>query len=173
MMAHSRMIWSSGTAATLLCAGFLCALPALAADAPAAPSAPAAPAPAPSGSPFEMVTTASGLQYRDLLVGSGAAAVTGNTVSVHYTGWLQQPDGSRGAKFDSSRDAGTPLSFQLGKRKVIRGWDEGVVGMHIGGRRRLVVPAELGYGAKGAGDGVIPPFSNLIFDIELMGISNP
>ena len=171
MQSH-RMTWRTGAASLLVCAGLTYCLNASAGDEPATPATATAPTPAPSSSPFEMVTTASGLQYRDLVVGKGTIAASGNTVSVHYTGWLQQPDGSRGAKFDSSRDSGTPLSFALGKHKVIRGWDEGVAGMRIGGRRRLVVPSELAYGAKGGGDGVIPPFSNLIFDVELLGVSN-
>ncbi len=171
-MQRDRMIRRVRAAAALACTGLLYSLSALAVDEPATPAPVPVAAPAPASSPFEMITTASGLQYRDLIVGKGTVAVNGNSVSVHYTGWLQQPDGSRGAKFDSSRDSGTPLTFPLGKRKVIRGWDEGVAGMRIGGRRRLVVPSELAYGAKGGGDGVIPPFANLIFDVELLGVSN-
>ena len=113
--------------------------------------------------------TASGLEYEDTEVGTGAEAKAGATVTVHYTGWLQNPDGSAGAKFDSSKDRNDPFQFPLGAGNVIRGWDEGVQGMKIGGKRRLVIPAALGYGARGAG-GVIPPNATLIFDVELLGV---
>jgi FKBP-type peptidyl-prolyl cis-trans isomerase len=109
-------------------------------------------------------TTASGLQYWDFVVGSGATAAAGNTVKVHYTGFL-----TTGAKFDSSRDRGEPFSFPLGARQVIKGWDEGVAGMKVGGQRQLRIPPELGYGATGAG-GVIPPNATLIFDVELLEV---
>lgn len=115
------------------------------------------------------VKTASGLQYQDVVLGKGPVAVTGRDVTVHYTGWLQKPDGGVGKKFDSSRDRGDPFVFPLGGGQVIRGWDEGVAGMHVGGQRRLIIPAELGYGARGAG-GAIPPNATLIFDVELMGV---
>jgi len=115
-----------------------------------------------------MITTASGLQYEDLVEGQGAAASAGQTVKVHYTGWLYQ-NGQPGAKFDSSRDRGEPFEFPLGFGMVIRGWDEGVQGMKVGGQRRLVIPAALGYGARGAG-GVIPPNATLQFDVELLAI---
>jgi peptidylprolyl isomerase len=111
-----------------------------------------------------MTKTASGLQYRDDAVGDGQEAKAGNTVSVHYTGTL--PDGS---KFDSSRDRGQPLQFPLGAGYVIKGWDEGVAGMKVGGKRTLVIPPELGYGSQSVGP--IPPNSTLHFDVELMGIS--
>jgi FKBP-type peptidyl-prolyl cis-trans isomerase FkpA len=114
-------------------------------------------------------TTDSGLQFQDLVVGTGASAASGQQVSVHYTGWLQNPDGSAGKKFDSSVDRGQPFEFPLGAGRVIRGWDEGVAGMKIGGKRRLIIPAALGYGARGAG-GVIPPNATLIFDVELLGV---
>jgi FKBP-type peptidyl-prolyl cis-trans isomerase FkpA len=114
-------------------------------------------------------TTDSGLQYQDLVVGTGAQAGAGRQVSVHYTGWLQNPDGSAGRKFDSSVDRGQPFEFPLGAGRVIRGWDEGVAGMKIGGKRRLIIPAALGYGASGAG-GAIPPNATLIFDVELLGL---
>ena len=110
-----------------------------------------------------MTTTPSGLQYRDDAVGDGAEARAGQTVSVHYTGTLTD-----GTKFDSSRDRGQPLQFGLGSGQVIKGWDEGVAGMKVGGRRRLVIPPDLGYGSRGVGP--IPPNSTLVFDVELMGI---
>ena len=114
-----------------------------------------------------MTTTPSGLQYEDTLVGSGAQASPGQQVTVHYTGWLYN-DGVQGAKFDSSRDRNDPFVFSLGAGMVIRGWDEGVAGMNVGGKRTLVIPASLGYGARGAG-GVIPPNATLKFDVELLG----
>jgi len=110
------------------------------------------------------VTTPSGLKYDDLKVGTGAEAKAGQTVSVHYTGWLTD-----GKKFDSSVDRGQPFQFALGMGQVIKGWDEGVKGMKVGGKRKLTIPAALGYGARGAG-GVIPPNATLIFDVELLGI---
>jgi FKBP-type peptidyl-prolyl cis-trans isomerase len=110
-----------------------------------------------------MTTTPSGLQYRDDAAGEGQEAKAGDTVSVHYTGTLEN-----GSKFDSSRDRGQPLRFPLGAGHVIKGWDEGVAGMKVGGKRTLVIPAELGYGSRGIGP--IPPNSTLIFDVELMGI---
>jgi FKBP-type peptidyl-prolyl cis-trans isomerase FkpA len=118
--------------------------------------------------PPAIVKTASGLQYQDLVIGKGAVATPGKPVQVHYTGWLQNPDGTAGKKFDSSRDRGDPFVFALGAGQVIPGWDEGVAGMHVGGRRMLTIPAALGYGARGAG-GVIPPNATLIFDVELLG----
>jgi peptidylprolyl isomerase len=110
-------------------------------------------------------STSSGLQYWDLKEGTGTTASTGKTVSVHYTGWLAKD----GKKFDSSVDRGQPFMFQLGAGQVIKGWDEGVAGMKIGGKRQLRIPPELGYGARGAG-GVIPPNATLIFDVELLGV---
>ena len=117
------------------------------------------------------VTTASGLQYVDVKVGNGEVAKAGEQVSVHYTGWLQNPDGSKGRKFDSSKDRGQPFQFALGGGQVIKGWDEGVAGMKVGGERELIIPPDLGYGARGAG-GVIPPNATLIFDVELLGVSH-
>jgi FKBP-type peptidyl-prolyl cis-trans isomerase len=111
-----------------------------------------------------MTRTESGLYYRDLSPGTGPVAQAGSPVKVHYTGWLPN-----GFKFDSSRDAGEPFSFALGEGNVIAGWDEGVAGMRVGGRRRLVIPPELGYGARGAG-GVIPPNATLVFDVELLEV---
>ena len=115
-----------------------------------------------------MITTPSGLQYEDTSVGSGAEARAGQQVSVHYTGWLYN-DGVRGMKFDSSKDRDDAFEFGLGGGEVIRGWDEGVQGMKVGGIRLLVVPAALGYGARGAGS-VIPPNATLLFEVELLAI---
>jgi len=114
-------------------------------------------------------TTESGLQYEDLVTGEGAEAKAGQHVTVHYTGWLRNDDGSLGAKFDSSKDRNDPFEFALGAGHVIRGWDEGVQGMKVGGSRRLTIPASLGYGARGAG-GVIPPNATLIFDVDLLAV---
>lgn len=118
------------------------------------------------GTPSEnpIVTTASGLQYIDVKTGDGAEAVTEKLVSVHYTGWLVN-----GTKFDSSKDRGQPFQFPLGAGRVIKGWDEGVAGMKIGGVRKLIIPSELGYGPRGAGN-VIPPNATLIFEVELLAI---
>ena len=115
-----------------------------------------------------MITTPSGLQYEDTTVGDGAEARAGQDVTVHYTGWLYN-DGAQGAKFDSSKDRNDPFEFSLGAGMVIKGWDEGVAGMKIGGKRTLIIPAALGYGARGAG-GVIPPNATLKFDVELLGL---
>jgi FKBP-type peptidyl-prolyl cis-trans isomerase FkpA len=115
-----------------------------------------------------MITTPSGLQYEDTTVGEGAEAKAGQDVTVHYTGWLYN-DGTQGAKFDSSKDRNDPFEFSLGAGMVIKGWDEGVAGMKIGGKRTLIIPAALGYGARGAG-GVIPPNATLKFDVELLGL---
>ena len=113
-------------------------------------------------------TTASGLQYEDTVVGSGAEATRGAQVRVHYTGWLYN-NGLQGAKFDSSRDRNDPFVFPLGAGMVIKGWDEGVQGMKVGGQRTLIIPPSYGYGAQGAG-GVIPPNATLIFDVELIEV---
>ena len=118
---------------------------------------------------MSITTTESGLQYEDNVVGEGAEAAAGQHVTVHYTGWLRNDDGSTGAKFDSSKDRNDPFQFSLGAGQVIKGWDEGVQGMKIGGLRRLTIPAALGYGARGAG-GVIPPNATLIFDVELLAV---
>ncbi len=109
--------------------------------------------------------TDSGLKYEDLIEGEGVVAMAGHSVSVHYTGWLTD-----GKKFDSSLDRNQPFSFKLAKGMVIRGWDEGVQGMKIGGKRKLTIPPQLGYGSKGAG-GVIPPNATLVFDVELLSIN--
>ncbi len=112
-------------------------------------------------------TTPSGLQYDDTVLGTGAIAKAGQNVKVHYTGWLYN-DGVQGAKFDSSKDRGQPFEFSLGAGQVIKGWDEGVQGMSVGGTRRLIIPAGLGYGARGAG-GVIPPHATLLFEVDFLG----
>lgn len=116
-----------------------------------------------------MITTASGLQYEDSITGIGDVATDGQRVTVHYTGWLFQ-EGVQGAKFDSSKDRGTPFVFNLGAGSVIRGWDEGVAGMQVGGTRTLIIPPGLGYGARGAGN-VIPPHATLKFEVELLKLS--
>ncbi|MFM7505614.1 MAG: FKBP-type peptidyl-prolyl cis-trans isomerase [Rubrivivax sp.] len=111
------------------------------------------------------------LQIEDTVVGTGAEASAGQRVRVHYTGWLHDPAAAnqRGRKFDSSKDRGQPFSFGLGHGEVIRGWDEGVQGMKVGGTRVLTIPPEMGYGARGAG-GVIPPNATLVFEVELLGV---
>ena len=114
------------------------------------------------------VTMASSLQYHDEVVGTGPEPNAGQTVNVHYTGWLYE-HGTKGVKFDSSRDRGKPFSFRLGEGQVIAGWDQGVATMHVGGKRTLVIPPASGYGARGAG-GVIPPNATLIFDVELLAV---
>ena len=115
-----------------------------------------------------MTTTASGLQIIDGTVGTGASPQKGQKCSMHYTGWLYK-DGAKGAKFDSSVDRGQPFEFTIGVGQVIKGWDEGVASMKVGGKRTLIIPADLGYGARGAG-GVIPPNATLMFDVELLGV---
>lgn len=112
----------------------------------------------------EMHTSKSGLKYIDMVEGTGALPETGNNVTVHYSGYLMS-----GKKFDSSVDRNTPFTFVIGYGQVIKGWDEGVAGMKVGGKRKLIIPSELGYGTRGAG-GAIPPNSELIFDVELLGI---
>jgi FKBP-type peptidyl-prolyl cis-trans isomerase FkpA len=113
---------------------------------------------------IEMVTTDSELQYQDLTIGTGAEAASGNTVSVHYTGWLTD-----GTKFDSSKDRNAPYEFTLGAGRVIQGWDEGVAGMKVGGVRRLYIPAGLAYGERGI-SGVIPENATLVFEVELLDV---
>jgi FKBP-type peptidyl-prolyl cis-trans isomerase FkpA len=112
-----------------------------------------------------VITTASGLKYDDLHEGTGQAAKAGDTVDVHYTGWLTD-----GKKFDSSHDRNRAFSFQLGAGRVIKGWDEGVAGMKVGGKRKLMIPPELGYGPRGAGS-AIPPNAELVFEVELLKIN--
>ena len=113
----------------------------------------------------QVIEMPNGLKYTDTKTGDGAAATSGNKVSVHYTGWLYN-NGAKGAKFDSSVDRGQPFQFTLGAHQVIAGWDEGVAGMKVGGKRTLIIPPELGYGARG----VIPPNATLMFDVELLGV---
>ena len=121
-------------------------------------------APASTGTTATEVTMQDGLKYTDDQVGTGAVATAGKTAVVHYTGWLLD-----GTKFDSSRDRNQPFSFPLGAGQVIKGWDEGVAGMKVGGKRTLIVPPALGYGARGAG-GVIPPNATLKFEVELLDV---
>ncbi len=118
-----------------------------------------------------MPTTESGLQYEDTVTGTGEAARAGQHVTVHYTGWLfdAAAPANRGRKFDSSKDRNDPFVFPLGARHVIAGWDEGVQGMKIGGKRKLTIPPHLGYGPRGAG-GVIPPNATLVFEVELLAV---
>ena len=116
----------------------------------------------------QVIEMPNGLKYTDTETGSGATAAAGSKVSVHYTGWLYN-NGAKGTKFDSSVDRGQPFQFTLGAHQVIAGWDEGVAGMKVGGKRTLIIPPELGYGARGAG-GVIPPNATLMFDVELLGV---
>jgi FKBP-type peptidyl-prolyl cis-trans isomerase FkpA len=113
---------------------------------------------------MSITTTDSGLQIEEIKIGDGDSAVSGQFVSVHYTGWLTD-----GTKFDSSKDRDEPFEFPLGQRNVIAGWDEGVQGMRVGGSRKLTIPPQLGYGARGAG-GVIPPNATLVFEVELLDI---
>jgi len=117
------------------------------------------------------VSTITALQVTDVKIGTGADATNGKLVTVHYTGWLYNATATdhHGAKFDSSRDRNQPFQFNLGAGQVIRGWDQGVAGMKVGGQRTLVIPPSLGYGAAGAG-GVIPPNATLVFDVELLGV---
>jgi len=142
-------------------AALLLALPLAAQTAPAKKRARAPKAPA-------MVTTASGLKYVDTQVGTGAAPQRGQRCLVHYTGWLSD-HGKKGKKFDSSVDRGEPLAIPIGVGRVIKGWDEGLMTMKVGGKRTLHIPAALGYGARGAGAD-IPPNADLIFDVELLGV---
>ncbi len=116
----------------------------------------------------QVIEMPNGLKYTDTKTGDGATATPGTKVSVHYTGWLYN-NGAKGTKFDSSVDRGKPFQFTLGAHQVIPGWDEGVAGMKVGGKRTLIIPPELGYGARGAG-GVIPPNATLMFDVELLGV---
>src|SRR5580693_670645 len=125
-------------------------------------------APARAQTPGRTMTTASGLQITDTQVGTGASPKTGQTCVMHYTGWLYQ-NGAKGQKFDSSVDRGQPFEFPIGTHRVIAGWDEGVATMKVGGKRTLIIPPDLGYGARGAG-GVIPPNATLIFDVELLEV---
>ena len=125
--------------------------------------------PAAAQTPGSTMTTASGLKIQDATVGAGATPKTGQTCVMHYTGWLYE-NGAKGRKFDSSLDRGQPFEFPIGQGRVIKGWDEGVASMKVGGKRTLIIPPELGYGARGAG-GVIPPNATLIFDVELIEVT--
>ncbi|HMM36083.1 MAG TPA: FKBP-type peptidyl-prolyl cis-trans isomerase [Thermoanaerobaculia bacterium] len=158
----------------LLCALAIAgALPA-AAQKPADPksgaqaSPGAAPAPEAAEKESKMVKTESGLGYEDLVVGTGASPETGQTCVMHYTGWLYE-NGAKGAKFDSSLDRNRPFEFPIGRGRVIKGWDEGVATMKVGGKRTLLIPPQLGYGDRGAGN-VIPPGATLLFEVELLGV---
>jgi len=115
---------------------------------------------------MSMTATGTGLSYEDTQAGTGESPSSGQTCVMHYTGWLWV-DGKKGAKFDSSLDRGRPFSFSIGRGQVIKGWDEGVASMQVGGKRTLLIPPELGYGARGAG-GVIPPNATLLFEVELL-----
>jgi peptidylprolyl isomerase len=115
-----------------------------------------------------MTETKSGLQFEDTVVGTGASPATGQTCVMHYTGWLWV-NGAKGSKFDSSVDRGQPFEFPIGRGRVIKGWDEGVATMQIGGKRTLLIPPQLGYGDRGAG-GKIPPGATLLFEVELLGV---
>jgi peptidylprolyl isomerase len=128
----------------------------------------AAAAPALAADDSKAVTTLSGLKIIDTKVGTGAEPKTGQTCTMHYTGWLYE-NGAKGKKFDSSKDHGQPFQFKIGLGQVIPGWDEGVSTMKVGGKRTLIIPPDLGYGARGAG-GVIPPNATLIFDVELLDV---
>jgi peptidylprolyl isomerase len=129
---------------------------------------PAAPVAAADKKESKMKTTPSGLQYEDTVVGTGASPKPAQTCVMHYTGWLWE-NAAKGKKFDSSVDRGQPFEFPIGQGRVIKGWDEGVSTMKVGGKRTLLIPAALGYGARGAG-GVIPPNATLVFDVELLGL---
>jgi peptidylprolyl isomerase len=140
-----------------------------------APDAPKDPAPKPAaetaakeGKTSKMIKTPSGLQFEDAVLGTGASPKHGQTCVMHYTGWLWD-NGAKGKKFDSSVDRGQPFEFKIGLGMVIKGWDEGVMTMKVGGKRTLLIPPDLGYGSRGAG-GVIPPNSTLLFEVELLGL---
>jgi len=139
-----------------------------AASAPADEKKPAAPSEPEKKSESKMTKTPSGLQYEDTKVGTGASPQKGQTCVMHYTGWLWE-NGAKGKKFDSSLDAGRPFPFPIGQGKVIKGWDEGVATMKVGGKRTLLIPPELGYGSKGY-PGVIPPNATLLFEVELLEV---
>ena len=130
------------------------------------------PTPTPTPKDSKLDATPKQLQKIDVKQGTGAEAVSGHPVIVHYTGWLYDPaaPANKGAKFDSSVDRKVPFGFYLGEGKVIKGWDQGVVGMKVGGKRTLVIPADLAYGERGAGGGLIPPNATLIFDVELIEV---
>jgi peptidylprolyl isomerase len=154
------------TVTLLLSAAFAAAV----ATAPARADEPKpTPAPGAEKSESKMTKTPSGLQYEDVKVGTGESPKAGQTAVVHYTGWLSE-NGAKGKKFDSSVDRGQPFSFPVGQGRVIKGWDEGVLTMKVGGKRILVIPADLAYCSRGAGNGLIPPNATLIFEVELLEI---
>ncbi len=155
----------------LLCASLLLAACSGEGTPPATSSAPASSTPS-TPTPSTENSNVTSLIKTDSKVGTGAEAVAGHQVTVHYTGWLYDAKATdhKGRKFDSSRDRGEPFTFDLGAGEVIRGWDQGVAGMKVGGQRTLIIPPELGYGARGAG-GVIPPNATLVFDVELLGVN--
>jgi len=119
--------------------------------------------------PAEMQKTKSGLKYRDIEAGTGASPKSGQTCVMHYTGWLYV-DGAKGKKFDSSHDRGQPFEFPIGQGRVIKGWDEGVATMKVGGKRELLIPPSLGYGSRSVGGGLIPANSTLLFEVELLAV---
>ncbi|MEX0881030.1 MAG: FKBP-type peptidyl-prolyl cis-trans isomerase [Thermoanaerobaculia bacterium] len=141
----------------------LASAPALADESKSTPAPEAA-----KKSESKMKTTPSGLQYEDTVEGTGASPKTGQTCVMHYTGWLWE-NGAKGKKFDSSVDRGTPFTFPIGQGRVIKGWDEGVAAMKVGGKRTLLIPPQLGYGSRGAG-GAIPGNATLLFEVELLDI---
>jgi peptidylprolyl isomerase len=148
------------------CCGAAFLAPPARADEKTAPTGPATAAANKKES--KMKTTPSGLQYEDTVEGTGASPKTGQTCVMHYTGWLWE-NSAKGKKFDSSLDRGRPFEFPLGQGRVIKGWDEGVATMKVGGKRTLLIPPSLGYGARGAG-GAIPPNATLLFEVELLGV---
>ncbi len=162
------------TTTALLCALAIAGAVPATAQKPAAKSAgenavaPKEPAAGAAQKESKMVKTESGLGYEDLVVGTGASPETGQTCVMHYTGWLFE-NGAKGAKFDSSVDRNRPFEFPIGRGRVIKGWDEGVATMKVGGKRTLLIPPQLGYGDRGAGN-VIPPGATLLFEVELLGV---
>jgi peptidylprolyl isomerase len=155
-------------AASVCAAAFLAVPPALSLPLEEKAAKPAAETSKNEEKGTKMIKTPSGLQYEDTVVGTGASPKSGQTCVMHYTGWLWE-NSAKSKKFDSSVDRGQPFEFQIGRGMVIKGWDEGVASMKVGGKRTLLIPAELGYGSRGAG-GVIPPNATLVFDVELLGV---
>jgi peptidylprolyl isomerase len=165
MRIHSRPITLAVVSRIILSGALATAVFPLHADEKPGPAATAAPA---DKKESKMKTTPSGLQYEDTKEGTGPSPKAGQTCVMHYTGWLWVND-AKGKKFDSSLDRGQPFEFQIGRGMVIKGWDEGVATMKVGGKRTLLIPADLGYGDRGAG-GVIPPKATLLFEVELLGV---